>query len=58
MMCDFCQLEEEFGFVYDKRGIGYNLYAGWWIQTAADEYNEFETDEILYCPMCGEKLEG
>lgn len=50
--CSFCQ---------DHEGTprqGYMFYAGYAKQLKEDEFDEHETEDINYCPLCGRKLRG
>ena len=53
-MCPFCCYEEE-GTMYPKDD--YNFYAGFYKQIAADAFEEYETENIKFCPICGQKFE-
>ena len=53
--CEFCcYTEYPEKQLYPKRD--YLFYAGYSKQIKVDEFDEFETEEINYCPMCGKKL--
>lgn len=34
----------------------YSFYAGYCKQFDVDEFDEYETENINYCPICGRKL--
>lgn len=55
--CEFCCYQE-----YPDRTLypkdGYQFYAGYWKQFDVDEFDEYEIDNIDFCPMCGRPLKG
>lgn len=54
--CEFCSCSEYLdNTLYPKEG--YIFYAGYSKQIAADDFHEYETEEIKFCPMCGKRLE-
>lgn len=54
--CEFCCYQEYHDkTLYPKEG--YVFYAGFSKQIDVDDFDEIETDEIKYCPMCGRRLE-
>ena len=54
--CEFCSCSEyPDSTLYQKEG--YIFYAGYSKQIAADDFREYETEEIKFCPICGKRLE-
>jgi hypothetical protein len=54
--CEFCCYQEcPDKTLYPKEG--YTFYVGFSKQIDVDAFDEIETDEIKYCPMCGKRLE-
>lgn len=51
MECNFCRYSDG----ADRKG--YIFYAGYTKQIGVDEFDEYETESITYCPICGRKLE-
>lgn len=50
-------------FCTDKDGcnrydLKYIMYAGYYCQLDIDKYDEAETEDIIYCPICGKKLKA
>ena len=54
--CEYCSCSEyPDNTLYQKEG--YIFYAGYSKQIAADDFHEYETEEIKFCPICGKRLE-
>lgn len=51
-MCDFCNTYED----GDRLQNGYILYAGYWKQYDVDEFDEYEIENLNFCPVCGRNL--
>lgn len=53
--CDFCceHVGDEF---YPKKG--FLFHAGFWRQLDVDVFDEYETEEINFCPVCGRDMRG
>jgi hypothetical protein len=54
--CGFCCYQEHPDKTFYPKE-GYAFYAGFSKQIDVDAFDEIETDEIKYCPMCGKRLE-
>lgn len=55
--CGFCCYQEHPDKTFYPKE-GYAFYAGFSKQIDVDAFEEIETDEIKYCPMCGRRLEA
>ena len=58
--CDFCccyDFEDSGGKAKLYPREGYQFYAGYTKQLDVDEFDEFETEEINFCPICGRKFD-
>lgn len=59
--CDFCcylDVESSNGKLKSYPKKDYNFYAGYSKQLDVDKFDEYETENIDYCPKCGRKLKG
>ncbi len=59
--CDFCcylDFEDSNGAMKSYPKEDYIFYAGYSKQFDVDIIDEFETENIKYCPMCGRQLRG
>lgn len=59
--CKFCTISDcdiDGSVTYGREEDNYILYAGYSKQYDVDKFDEFETEEIKFCPMCGRKLKG
>ena len=59
--CDFCcylNFEDSNGAMKSYPKEDYIFYAGYSKQFDVDMIDEFETENIKYCPMCGRQLKG
>jgi hypothetical protein len=54
--CGFCCYQEHPDKTFYPKE-GYAFYTGFSKQIDVDAFDEVETDEIKYCPMCGKRLE-
>lgn len=54
--CGFCCYQEHPDKTFYPKE-GYAFYAGFSKQIDVDAFDEIESDEIKYCPMCGKRLE-
>lgn len=59
--CEFCTISDydiDGSATYGREEDNYILYAGYSKQYDVDKFDEFETEEIKFCPMCGRKLKA
>ena len=57
--CEFCcclDFVDSNGEMRSYPKENYNFYAGYSKQIDVDNFDEFETENINYCPICGRKL--